>query len=313
MNEVPMRVRPMSAVTRSESLTGRTLLVAPADNGEPRAETDRMSSLMASRKAMQQGWQPRWALRHVKGLTGETPRFSAVSGERPSSARSSLLPPRELFPCLQPVRSMDDVPAQRQREKEARASKEFTWEDEERVAEAARLLREQRGVHVEALALEGLSALHVAAREGHIPATRLLIDAGADVDEDSRGGETPLHFAAQGGRHNVVRLLIEAGAEPERANAKGLSPLHVAAGAGTLEVVRLLCEEGADVNRIAPQGATPLHSAALRGHLAVVAFLCNQGADRDKPLQNGMIPEEVAALRGHLEVVRRLQHGRWVT
>ena len=72
------------------------------------------------------------------------------------------------------------------------------------------------------LTLKGASLLHVAAEFGHADVARLLMDAGAGVNEtalidaDGIGGQTPIfHAATQGGDRGlaVVRLLLERGAD----------------------------------------------------------------------------------------------------
>jgi ankyrin repeat protein len=72
------------------------------------------------------------------------------------------------------------------------------------------------------LTLKGATLLHVAAEFGHADVARLLMDAGAGVNEtalrdaDGIGGQTPIfHAATQGGDRGlaVVRLLLERGAD----------------------------------------------------------------------------------------------------
>ena len=42
---------------------------------------------------------------------------------------------------------------------------------------------------------------------------KLLLDAKADVDEQTKGGETALHRAARNGHTEVVKLLLDAKAD----------------------------------------------------------------------------------------------------
>jgi ankyrin repeat protein len=49
---------------------------------------------------------------------------------------------------------------------------------------------------------DGLTALHVAAQEGHIPVMVLLMSKGASVDVRDKDGQTPLHMVGtQGSSH----------------------------------------------------------------------------------------------------------------
>ena len=53
-----------------------------------------------------------------------------------------------------------------------------------------------------------------AAEQGHLPAVRRLLEAGALVDLQNGEGYTALMFAVRKGRVDVVRLLMESGADP---------------------------------------------------------------------------------------------------
>ncbi|GIL63260.1 hypothetical protein Vafri_17365 [Volvox africanus] len=59
------------------------------------------------------------------------------------------------------------------------------------------------------------SALHFAAALGSADMTRLLVEAGADVDLQDREGFTPLHMAAGYMHTSSMTVLLEAGANPE--------------------------------------------------------------------------------------------------
>ncbi|XP_054892212.1 caskin-1 isoform X6 [Poeciliopsis prolifica] len=56
----------------------------------------------------------------------------------------------------------------------------------------------------------GTSPLHLAAKNGHIDIIRLLIQAGIDINRQTKAG-TALHEAALCGKTDVVRLLLESG------------------------------------------------------------------------------------------------------
>ncbi|KAI3803119.1 hypothetical protein L1987_31268 [Smallanthus sonchifolius] len=84
----------------------------------------------------------------------------------------------------------------------------------------------------------GVTALHMAALNGHVDTVQLLIDLGASINEvtveagntiDLIGaGSTPLHYAACGGNAQCCQYLIFRGASPTAENAKGWTPLAVA-------------------------------------------------------------------------------------
>ena len=61
-----------------------------------------------------------------------------------------------------------------------------------------------------------LTALHFAAREGHVEAVQTLIDAGANLDAQDNYDSTPVVMAVLNGHLGVAATLLEAGADPER-------------------------------------------------------------------------------------------------
>lgn len=130
---------------------------------------------------------------------------------------------------------------------------------------------------------DGLTALHLAAQEGHIEIVGLLIGAGAEVEAKTRIGDyTPLHLASGGGHASVARSLLEAGADPgAMTTTTGVTPLHLAARArGGEGVVRALLEHGAPVDaRERSSGQTALMFASASGRAASVEELLGHGAD----------------------------------
>uniref|UniRef100_A0A5B7A0U2 RING-type E3 ubiquitin transferase n=1 Tax=Davidia involucrata TaxID=16924 RepID=A0A5B7A0U2_DAVIN len=84
----------------------------------------------------------------------------------------------------------------------------------------------------------GITALHMAALNGHVETVQLLLHLGASVSEvtvedgttiDLIGaGSTPLHYAACGGNIQCCQMLIARGASLTAENANGWTPLMVA-------------------------------------------------------------------------------------
>ena len=80
---------------------------------------------------------------------------------------------------------------------------------------------------------QGLSPLHVAAINGNIEVTELLINEGADIElKDSEYGSSPLLFACQNGRTKIVKLLFENGADINAKSVGRTSAIHFAAQSG---------------------------------------------------------------------------------
>src|SRR6185503_13169411 len=113
------------------------------------------------------------------------------------------------------------------------------------------------GADPNAAAGDGLTALHLAAQEGNLDITKVLLGAKANVGAKTRiGGYTPLHLAAQGAHVTVVKALLDAGADPAAVTTNsGVTPLHLAAKAlGGEATVRELIRRGAPVNALEKQG-----------------------------------------------------------
>jgi ankyrin repeat protein len=95
-----------------------------------------------------------------------------------------------------------------------------------------------------------------------------------------QSGFTPLGLAASNGAVNVTRLLLESGAEVDAASKDGATPLEEAAIRGIAPIAMLLLDHGASVNRVnKDSGATALYVAASFGRDAIVKLLLERGAD----------------------------------
>lgn len=162
----------------------------------------------------------------------------------------------------------------------------------------------------------GKTALHYAARDGHLSTVKVLLDAGAVLEDRDPNDITPLIYAASNDRVEVARLLIERGANVNAIDWYGRSPLWCAVdvrnrdtpqpalGPGTdregnFALAQLLLEKGADPNtrirempvvrtHIMPLGSlswvdftgeTPFIHAALSGDVRMMRLLMQHGAD----------------------------------
>jgi ankyrin repeat protein len=98
------------------------------------------------------------------------------------------------------------------------------------------------------------------------------------------GDETALLFAARVGDLESARLLVAAGANVNDADAWGVSAVTLAAHSGFDPLVALLLEKGADPNAMRA-GFAPLHEAIMRRDEPMVAALLSHGADANAPLK----------------------------
>ena len=150
--------------------------------------------------------------------------------------------------------------------------------------------------------LDQATPLHLASRQGHVEAVRVLLKLGADVKAQNKYGLTPLHLTSQ----VVAHTLLERGANVVAQSDSGWTPLHMVSRRGHAEVARILLEYGADVSTQNNCGSTPLHLASRRGSVGVTRMLLERGADVKAQEKDLSTPLHLASLRGHGEVVRML-------
>jgi ankyrin repeat protein len=99
--------------------------------------------------------------------------------------------------------------------------------------------------------------LHRTVYHDSIDVARVLLEFGADVDPRDDNGLTPLHMAARDGNVEMIRLLLDRGAQIEARNKWKWTPLHFAASQKQLEAARALVERGADRLARTSGGETP--------------------------------------------------------
>jgi ankyrin repeat protein len=135
-----------------------------------------------------------------------------------------------------------------------------------------------------------------AARSGDLPSTKLLVAAGANVNDCDAWGVSATVLAAQSDFSEVVEFLLERGADPNLA-AAGFTALHEAIMHRDERMAGTLLAHGADPNaplrtwtptrrsshdfNFAPDlvGATPFWLAARFDEPGVMRMLLERGAD----------------------------------
>lgn len=166
----------------------------------------------------------------------------------------------------------------------------------------------------------GLSAVHLAAREGHAGTVFALLEGGVPIDFPSAAdGATPMLIAAINGYFDLAAALLRRGADPNLASDAGATPLYAVLNMhwapkarhpqplvyqqqriGYLELMRELLDAGADVdarlsrtlwyttyNRdllgVDRTGATPFWRAAHATDVPAMKLLLEYGADPNLP------------------------------
>ena len=160
----------------------------------------------------------------------------------------------------------------------------------------------------------GLTPLVFAAREGDVETAKVLLDAGADINQTTEYGWTPLLVATNNRNYKLAAMLLERGANPNIANKGGWTPLYLATDNRNieggdypvpkpdldhLEIIKALLEKGANPNAkirdntltrtiftmqwFFEPGATAFVRAAQSSDVALMKLLLSKGADPKIP------------------------------
>ena len=161
---------------------------------------------------------------------------------------------------------------------------------------------------VEEFASGWLTPLMLAAREGNVEMSRILADAGADVNAVAGDGKTALALSIFNGNYDVASLLVDRKADVNKADAQRFTPLFWAVDRRNMEtapnfpwmvtadpmpLIRKLLDGGANPNALVnntPRArmregsprivfATALMRAAFAADLELVKLLLARGAD----------------------------------
>jgi ankyrin repeat protein len=172
-------------------------------------------------------------------------------------------------------------------------------------------------VGVEEQELGGFSALLFAAREGDLPSAKLLVEAGADLNQTAPNGANVLVVATHSGHPALTDWLLTKGADPNTTGA-GYTALHVAVLRGDVAAVKSLLAHGAKPNIALLRGtavraksmdwamagswtgATPFWMAAKFAEVEIMRLLLIAGADPKLASKDGSTPM-MAAIAGTVD------------
>jgi uncharacterized protein len=129
----------------------------------------------------------------------------------------------------------------------------------------------------------GLTALVLAAREGDIESAKLLLDAGADVNQVTEYGWTPLLTATNNRHYKLATYLIDRGADVNRANKGGWTPLYLATD-----------------NRNIEGGDFPVHKADT-DHLEYIKILLDHGANPNARVKDNTLTRTIFTMQWFFE------------
>jgi ankyrin repeat protein len=132
---------------------------------------------------------------------------------------------------------------------------------------------------VNAYAPDGFHPLGLAAFFGNKATVEALLQAGADVNQQSRESMrvSALHSSAAARRPDIAEVLLAKGANPNLRGEAGFTVVHVVAISGQIDLAALLLKHDADLNVQDDSGKTPLAHAIDSKKDAMVAWLREHG------------------------------------
>ena len=148
----------------------------------------------------------------------------------------------------------------------------------------------------------GLTALAIAAGNGHRSMVFMLLQARAFMDVADAEDKTALVVALDAGYTGVVSTR----ANKDAADTNGANALMYASAAGNVEVVRLLLQARAGQDFRDNSGWTALLHAASKGNEQTSYLLLDAGADHELASSGGETPLWHASFQGRVEIVRLL-------
>ncbi|MCD2516691.1 ankyrin repeat domain-containing protein [Massilia sp. G4R7] len=159
--------------------------------------------------------------------------------------------------------------------------------------------------------LGGEPALVLAVREGSMGVFQALLQhPGTDLEAKAMNGNTALMMAAYKRNKPAAEALLARGA---RVNQAGWTPLHYAAASGDEDIARLLIAKEARLDAVSPKesGAyTPLMMAAREGQQGMARLLLEQGADPRLKDSEGLTAVQIAERAGRSDIVTTLSGAR---
>lgn len=132
---------------------------------------------------------------------------------------------------------------------------------------------------------DGQSALHWAAKRGHVPLALLLLKNNVNINLRNNTGSTALSKAIEYHHPKIVQVLLDHGADVNLQDNKGTTALHWAVytarktSNNAEALITLLISKGARIDHQDYNMMTPLYLAMARLNVPLVRLLLSHGAD----------------------------------
>jgi ankyrin repeat protein len=171
-----------------------------------------------------------------------------------------------------------------------------------------------KGADVHALAsptkeVTEVPVIWYAAGQGSAEILRLILQAGASLNEHDSQGMTPLMAAAFFGNKETIPALIAMKADVNACDSDARTPLMWAADGGQYEAARLLLDAGAEVDALGELKSPALMYAVQHGFDDVVALLVERGADLNRKATPGLTALDLAKQNQHTLTIDLLTAG----
>lgn len=148
-------------------------------------------------------------------------------------------------------------------------------------------------------------SLNEMVRLGDVRDVEVLLDCGADANEQTLDYQTPLLRAIDEQNPAMVRLLLAAGADVNLSTMAG-TPLQEAAWRESSDIVQMLIEAGANVNTRSYHGSTALLETIILQRTKNLALLIRAGVDVNQRGAEGFTPLAKAKLFERDDIIRPL-------
>ncbi|XP_059473664.1 uncharacterized protein LOC132195582 [Neocloeon triangulifer] len=135
-------------------------------------------------------------------------------------------------------------------------------------------LCQQEVVNLNCQLSAGVTPLSMAISMGFEPATRVILERGADVNQRNESGETALIMSIVANHPTLMQILLQhPEVEVDATDSDGLTALHYAAQDGLYKAMEILLQNGADANLQDAIGYTSLHRVLQSGNLECINLL----------------------------------------